>query len=176
MKRQLQVGVLLCGLLLARQVCGQEGATAQISPARRAKIARLIELTGVVPIALENMKAQMANVKKLLPLPVKAQDDFATEIVAAVTPEKFTELVVPVYDRHLSEEDLDGLIAYYQSPLGQKMAKLLPQITTECREAGEKWGGELGKDIGMKIVRKVQAGEYGPWPPPNGQSQEKPKP
>src|SRR5512142_2580394 len=102
MNRQFRVGLLLCSLLLAASVYAQE-TTAQASPAKREKITKLINLTGVVPIALDNMKAEMENVKKMLPLPPKAQDDFAVELMAAVTPAKCTELLTPVYDKHLSE-------------------------------------------------------------------------
>ncbi len=176
MSKRVAFVLLLLGTLIAVQGSGQQiAAEPGISPAKRQKIEKLVTMTGIVPVVMDLMKAQMGNVKKMLPWPPKAQDDFATEMLTAITPETFISLVTPVYDKYLSEEDLDGLIAFYQTPLGQKVLKSLPQVSTECRQAGEKWGIELGKRIGEKIARKVQAGDYGPWPPATPQ-QSKPQP
>lgn len=42
--------------------------------------------------------------------------------------------MVPVYQRHLTKSDAEGLIAFYSSSLGQKLLHELPAITTEAME------------------------------------------
>jgi len=122
-------------------------------------------MTGSPQMALDLMKQQMAVAKKTLPLPPKAQDDFADQFIAAVKLDEFVELLIPVYSRHLSEQEVDGLLAFNRTPLGQKVLKTLPIIMAECQVAGEQWGSELGIRIGRDIVERVKRGDYGPWNP-----------
>ncbi|MFZ1142005.1 MAG: DUF2059 domain-containing protein [Candidatus Sulfotelmatobacter sp.] len=42
--------------------------------------------------------------------------------------------MVPVYQRHLSKSDAEALIAFYSSPVGQKLLRELPAITTEAMQ------------------------------------------
>ncbi len=39
--------------------------------------------------------------------------------------------MVPVYQSHLSESDLNQIVAFYSSPVGQKVLKELPAMTAE---------------------------------------------
>jgi hypothetical protein len=42
--------------------------------------------------------------------------------------------MVPVYQKHLTKGDIDGLVAFYSSPTGQKMLKELPEIMAESMQ------------------------------------------
>jgi uncharacterized protein len=42
--------------------------------------------------------------------------------------------LVPVYQKHLSSSDCEGLVAFYSSPLGQKVLRELPAITMESMQ------------------------------------------
>lgn len=42
--------------------------------------------------------------------------------------------MVPVYQRHLTKSDSDELIAFYSSPVGQKVLRELPAITSEAMQ------------------------------------------
>jgi len=78
---------------------------------------------------------------------------------------ELVDLVVPIYDRHLSEEDVDGVSAFYRSPVGRRVIKALPEIMAESQRAGQEWGQGLGMKVGRKIGEKLDHGDYGPWPP-----------
>jgi uncharacterized protein len=43
--------------------------------------------------------------------------------------------LVPIYQKHLSSSDCEGLVAFYSSPLGQKILRELPAITMESMQA-----------------------------------------
>jgi len=49
-----------------------------------------------------------------------------------------------VYAHHYSDDDIKGLTAFYESPLGQKMVKETPGITTDMLAVGKAWGYEVG--------------------------------
>ena len=65
------------------------------------------------------------------------------------------DLLVPVYDRNLSQADVTELIKFYESPTGKKFVSVLPKITQESMGVGEKWGRELA----MKVMLKLQQQE-----------------
>ena len=164
-------------LLVAVSACGQTapaGPATATSATKDAKIRELINLMGTPKVAVAMMRSQVASLKRLMPFPPAAQDDFEKEFLAAVNTRELVDLIVPIYDRHFSEQDIDGMLAFYRSPLGQRFIKALPQVTAESQKVGEEWGKGLGMKVGRKIGERLDRGDYGPWPPGHqDQSQEK---
>ena len=161
-------------LLAAASACSQTAppASAAASAAtKEAKIRELINLMGTPRVAVEMMKSQVASLKKLMPFPPAAQDDFEKEFLAAISMRELVNLIVPIYERHFSEQDLDGMLAFYRSPVGQHFIKALPQVTAESQKVGEEWGKGLGMKVGRKIGERLDRGDYGPWPPERQQDE-----
>ena len=48
--------------------------------------------------------------------------------------DEIIEKLIPVYDHNFSSEDLQGLINFYQSSLGQRLIQKLPQVMRESVE------------------------------------------
>jgi TonB family protein len=44
-------------------------------------------------------------------------------------------LFVPIFDKHYTLDDINALIAFYESPVGQKMLQLQPQISIESMQS-----------------------------------------
>jgi hypothetical protein len=42
---------------------------------------------------------------------------------------------VPVYQKHLTKGDVDTMVAFYETPTGQKLLKELPEILSESMQA-----------------------------------------
>jgi len=154
-------------LLVAALACSQTApsSTTGFGTTKDAKIRELINLMGTAKVAVDLMKTEVAGMKKLLPFPAAAQDDFEKEFLATVDAKDLVDLVVPIYDRHFSEQDIDGMLAFYRSPVGQHFTKALPQVTAESQKAGEEWGKALGMKVGRKIGERLEHGDYGAWPP-----------
>jgi len=79
----------------------------------------------------------------------KPQDE-ATKIVDEVLMPDFTaqsaELtaqIVDVWAASFSLDDLNGLIAFYKTPLGQKLIATLPAVTQKGMAAGQAWGQRI---------------------------------
>jgi len=64
------------------------------------------------------------------------------------------KMLVPVYKKHLTESDIDGLIKFYRSPIGQKFAKKTPLITQESMQVGQQWGMAIGQNFAAKMKAK----------------------
>lgn len=161
----LPASVLIFASLACCQTAPAASSTAKPNPEKVAKIRELLVLTDAAGMAASALKSQAGSIKRMLPLPPAAQDDFEKELLAEVDINQLTNLLIPIYERHVSEEDLDRLLAFYRSPAGKRFIKALPLITAESRGAGEKWGEGLGRKVAEKISDKLAHGDYGPWPP-----------
>lgn len=67
-----------------------------------------------------------------------------------------TELLVPVYAKHLTLEDLQGLIAFYQTPVGQKFAQKSPLIAQESMPIAQQWGMKIGQNLQQVLQEKKE--------------------
>ena len=70
---------------------------------------------------------------------------FVTRFRELAMKEDLSEMLIPVYLKNLEEEDLDGLIKFYQSPPGKKFIAAQPAILQESMAIGQKWGTDLAE-------------------------------
>ena len=59
---------------------------------------------------------------------------------------------VPIYDKHFSDDEIRGLIKFYETPLGQKAVSALPQVSNELREEGKTWGEQVGRQAMLEVL------------------------
>lgn len=64
------------------------------------------------------------------------------------------ELLVPVYQKHLTLSDVNGLIAFYETEVGKKFASKTPFIMKESMQVGQQWGMKIGQDFAEKMKKK----------------------
>ncbi len=79
----------------------------------------------------------------------KFMDTFEKRFSASAPSSAVTDAMVPIYDRAFSLEEIQGLINFYESPLGQHVVKVLPQVTRDTQEAGMK----LDQSAAMQVLR-----------------------
>lgn len=63
-------------------------------------------------------------------------------------------MIAPVYEKYLTQKDLEEMIKFYQTPLGQKYAKCTPFITQESMQIGQQWGMKIGQEIATKLQER----------------------
>ncbi|ACU03191.1 conserved hypothetical protein [Pedobacter heparinus DSM 2366] len=93
------------------------------------------------------IKQQQSNI------PNEFWDEFVTEINKDAIG-KLVDLILPVYQKHLTEADLRQLIAFYETPIGKKFAEKTPLITRESMAAGQEWGRQIGEKVENKLKEK----------------------
>ncbi len=113
-------------------------------------IRKLLKITGSGELGTQVMSQMIGNMKKAMP---QVPDKFWADFMKEVHTDELVDLIVPVYDRNLSQQDVTELIKFYESPTGKKFVSVLPKITQESMGVGEKWGRELA----MKVMTKLQA-------------------
>ena len=135
---------MLFGASVAWTLAPQETATAteteQDEDAARfeKKVRDCIDLSGgkeQAKAAFDMMITQFSSMPGMDPR-------FIEKFKNSVSGDDLAELNVPIWMRHLDETDVDGMIAFYKSPVGQKFVKVQPVMQQEAMVAGQKWGQE----------------------------------
>lgn len=65
---------------------------------------------------------------------------------------QYIEISIPIYQKHLSKSDLEEIIKFYQSPIGQKFSQSNALITKELMTISQQWGMELSK----KLIEEIE--------------------
>jgi hypothetical protein len=132
-----------------------------IDPVKEADIRRLLEVAGTKSLMTEVMNNMAKNLRPVLvnSLPpgdyrAKLIDLFLEKFMARANDEfpKLAEGAIPIYDKYLSDEDIKGLIQYYQTPLGRKTLSVLPMIFAEMQSQGQKLGERIGRESMLQVL------------------------
>jgi len=68
----------------------------------------------------------------------------------------FLEMTIPIYDKYFTHKDIKGLLSLYQTKLGKKTIKVLPQLMQECMRAGQLWGQALSPLIQERVIKRFK--------------------
>jgi hypothetical protein len=132
-----------------------------IDPVKEADIRRLLEVAGTKSLMTDVMNNMAKNLRPVLvnSLPpgdyrAKLIDLFLEKFMARANEEfpKLAEGAIPIYDKYLSDEDIKGLIQYYQTPLGRKTLSVLPMIFAEMQSQGQKLGERIGRESMLQVL------------------------
>jgi hypothetical protein len=61
--------------------------------------------------------------------------------------EQLTKAMIPAYQHHFTADEVEGLIKFYKSPLGQKLVAQMPATMAEAAQAGQQWGRQRTSDM-----------------------------
>ena len=121
--------------------------------AKRAEIRKLIELTGAANVSADALRQIIAPLRAGFPqVPSEFWDNFIKEVRS----DELVDLVVPIYDKYYTLEEIRDLTRFYQSPVGQKTIKVLPKLSAEAIDAGQEWG----RIVADRAMRKLKDKGY----------------
>ena len=152
----------ICGLMVVDAIAaaGKEPAqkaTAQASPqidteraAKRSEIRKLIELTGAANISADALQKMIEPLKASYP---QVPEEFWNTFIHEVHSDELIDLVIPIYDKYYTRDEIRELTQFYQSPVGQKTIKVLPKLSAEAIDAGQEWG-RMVADRAMRKLRE----------------------
>lgn len=78
------------------------------------------------------------------------------DAVGVISLDEMINAVIPIYQRHLTKADLEELIRFYGSPVGQKMIREQPQILQESMQAGAEVAKKHMDEITAKVDKRAQ--------------------
>lgn len=158
MKHLFVISVLiLAGSIAAATQTLAQNPTAQASPqtdaaraAKRGEIRKLIELTGAANISADALQKMIEPLKASYP---QVPEEFWNTFIHEVHSDELIDLVIPIYDKYYTRDEIQELTRFYQSPVGQKTIKVLPKLSAEAIDAGQEWG-RMVADRAMRKLRE----------------------
>ena len=139
MKTRIIIWVASLALIGAFNVVAEEMPD-PAAVSKRADIKRLMEMTDVSNLGMQIMNRMIFTMKQGRS---ETHEKFWTDFMAEVNPNDLIDMIIPIYDKYFTHEEIEQLIAFHESPIGKKMIKVQPQIMMESMAAGEEWGKKL---------------------------------
>ncbi len=162
----IKVTVFLICLVLAVSGFGQGlQPTNDTSQSKHEDTKKLMQAVGTAELLQDmldqSIEQQVTSVRRLRPdVPAQFWTEFGGEMKKEINPQELMDMIVPIYDKHFSHQEIRQLIAFYQSPLGKKISATLPEIQRESLEAGQEWGLHLGDRIADELNRRLAEKGY----------------
>jgi|SRR5579864_1287785 len=134
-----------------------KGASAQansnIDPVKEADIRSLMELVGTRDMVEDgaNTAIEQSREKLMATVPNNDKGQAFVKAFAASYQKKFdadqvTEQLVGIYDKHFTDDEIKGLLQFYGSPLGQKVAAEIPKINRETQAVVRQVSGKAARE------------------------------
>ncbi|MBU6247069.1 MAG: DUF2059 domain-containing protein [Xanthomonadaceae bacterium] len=161
-----------CAGVLAAMSLALMASPASAAQASASQIRELMGMFGTQRM-FQQMNAQMAEmmVKQLPCVPPGFWNGFLDDS----STRELTDKLVPIYQRHFTEQDVRGLLKFYRSPLGRKLLLEQPSVMTEVMQVGRKWGEQRARSMiaGLQgdgtLTRQGRCPAPGQPSPPLGQ-------
>lgn len=119
-------------------------------------IGKMLKLSGATSALDMTLPQIVTMMKQAAPnAPDSLWDGFMTKMKTKFT-DKIVEFYIPIYEKYLSLDDINQLIAFYETPIGKKLGEATPKITLE----GMKIGQQLGMEIATELQNELKAGGY----------------
>jgi len=132
-------------------------APEKVDPAKAAAIRHLMDLTNTSKLGDKVVEYFTGRVKSIMGqnlgqdrLPA-FMDTFTKEFSAKVSSDTINAAVVPIYAHYFTTDDIDGLIKFYESPLGQRVVKLMPQVDRDTQNVSL----ELGNKAALATLQSM---------------------
>ncbi len=123
------------------------------------KLMRLQDTAGSIQRVFEAaVNSQIDSLQKMRPdLPAQLWTDFRADISRELDLSELMEKLIPIYDRHFTDAEVEQLIAFYETPVGRKLTSEMPQIQQEAMAVSKDWAeaksAKLEKLIGERLEK-----------------------
>lgn len=126
------------GVALALAMVGGQ-ALANAAPATEEQVRQLLDVVGVGKMLAQMNTQAVTTLQQSMPC---VAPDFWQNYMDANQTQLFIGRLVPVYQHHFTADELEGLLKFYRSPLGQKVVNEMPVTMAEASQAGQQWSHE----------------------------------
>ena len=130
-----------------------------VDPAKEAAVRKMFEVMGMTKMMQQVLSGMSSNMKPMLmsSLPPgeyreKLADLFLQKFQSKLRVEQLMDLAVPIYAKYFSKEELEGLMRFYQTTLGQKTLSFLPQAMVEMQTESMKLGEKVGREAMVEVL------------------------
>lgn len=121
------------------------------SPSKHEDLNELMELTGAGQLGIQVMEQMIGSFKQGN---TGIPDKFWDEFMAEVNVNELVELVIPIYGKYLTRNDVKQLIKFYKTPVGKKLIEVQPMIMQESMMIGQEWGQKIAEKVIKSLKEK----------------------
>ena len=126
-------------------------ALAQSDADKDAVVREIIRVTGSAQVGVQIVSAMIGQLKQAFPqVPPEVWDEFTKSLET----NEAMDLMVPIYGKHFSLAELRELLAFYSTPLGQKLIREMPAVMQESTAIGGEWGRRKMEEIIRRLGEK----------------------
>jgi len=111
-----------------------------IDPEKKALILKFIDVFGTRQALINNFQLMLQQIAKDKP-------DEAEKIRERVKVDEIIDRLLPIYDRNFTTDDLRAFIAFYGSPVGQKLISTIPELMKESVQESVKYMEEKFPEV-----------------------------
>lgn len=110
-------------------------------------VKKLMDKTGAGNLSMQMMEQMIPALKNMLP---NAPETFWEDVMKEIDADGIIGLVIPIYQKYLTEEDVTALNSFYDTPAGKKMVSVQPAIMQESMSIGQTWGQKIAQGVMQK--------------------------
>lgn len=114
-------------------------------------IRKLLEITGAAKTGVQMAQSMIGSFKKNYP---NVTDDFWDDFSKELNADTLTEMIIPIYEKHYTINEIKQLIEFYETPLGKKLISTMPEVMQESMQAGQVWGKAVGEKVYQNLKEK----------------------
>jgi len=135
---------LVMSLPLFSSPAAAQTSTTSAEPASRQDVENLFAVLKLDRMMQVTMSAAADQMKNNLPelmrqqnieVPKEQLDAMAEDVFRDYPMKEVLDSMIPVYQKHLNKVDVANILAFYQSPTGQKMLNEMPEMSKEAMQA-----------------------------------------
>ena len=153
MRRRFRPAVILIAAL-ALAIPSAAGAQNATDPVALAKAKALLQVSNLVAMRDQMVALVEAQIAALVRDANPGEDDKVNRAVADVIrpalkrriPE-YLDLAAGVYADHFTRAELDQLVSFYKSPLGQKLVREQGDVIPAITEMSKQWVNRVGNEV-----------------------------
>jgi hypothetical protein len=141
----------------------QPPLSTSVDPAKAAAIRHLMDVTGSAKLGDQiggfittQVRQGVSNSIQPADRLQKFMTDFSTTFATHYKPSQIDDSAVAIYAYNLSLEDIQGITTFYESPVGQRMIKALPNILQQSQNAGM----QIAQQAAMESLRSMSTADY----------------
>lgn len=130
-------------------------------PPSEAQVRQLMDVFGIDRMLAQMNRQMVAMMQQQMPcVPASYWQGFIDEDAAR----ELTGRMVPIYQRHFSAADIEGLLGFYRSPLGRKVVTEMPAAMAEGMQLGQAWGRERARAMLAELQKSGRIDAQGRCP------------
>jgi hypothetical protein len=151
-------GKWVMGMGLCAALAAGSARAAQPSEAQVRELMQVMNVSGQFTVMNNQMASMMSQQLPCVPA------SYWQNYIDKGGQEQLLTTMIPAYQHHFTAEEVEGLIKFYKSPLGQKLVAQMPATMAEAAQSGQQWGRQRTADMFAELQKDGKLDAQGRCP------------